>query len=452
MRKILMLLIIALLSSVTAYAVDHSEFITGPFENGSDVTKACLECHDDQATDVMKTPHWTWQREQVVDGKKVDLGKINAINNFCITTASNRVHCSECHIGYGWADKTFDFSDKTKVDCLICHDTTGTYEKDGDNSGWPKEEVKLLEVAQNVGLPVRQNCGSCHFFGGGGDAVKHGDLDSSLDYPEKRTDVHMDADGNDFQCQTCHETKNHQIPGANMATAPDGKGSFGCTKCHDQAPHKESRLNAHTASVACQTCHIPYFGREIPNQLDWDWSTAGGEVSLGNKRNVKYRKTMGTLTYGKMVKPTYAWFNGKSGVSLLGEKIDPTVVTKLAYPLGDINDKTAKIHPFKVHTGKQLYDTVNKYFITNHTYGPDGFWTTFDWKRSATIGMKNSGMAFSGEYGFAPTAMYWRLDHMVSPKEQALSCLDCHGDHGRMDWKALGYKGDPMGNPAFARK
>ena len=58
--------------------------------------------------------------------------------------------------------------------------------------------------------------------------------------------------------------------------------------------------------------------------------------------------------------------------------------------------------------------------------------------------MKESGLPFSGEYGFAPTEMYWRIDHMVSPKEKALGCLDCHGDNGRMDWKKLGYKGDPM--------
>ena len=443
MKKVFLLVAGLLLLNMTAYAIDHSEFIEGTFADGSEVTKVCLECHEDQATDFMKSPHWTWSREQVVNGKMQKLGKINSINNFCTTTSSNRVHCSECHAGYGWADESFDFTDKSKVDCLICHDTTGTYHKDGDNSGWPGEHVKLEEVAKNVGLPVRQNCTSCHAFGGGGDAVKHGDIDSSLDYPEKSADVHMDADGNDFQCQTCHETENHQIPGANMATSADGKNSFGCTKCHDAAPHEQSRLNAHTARVSCQTCHIPIFAKEIPNQLSWDWSTAGGNVTP-NKKNVTYRKTMGTQTWGTKVVPTYAWFNGKSGIYMVGDKMDPTVPTKLAYPLGDISDETAKIHPFKVHTGKQIYDSENNYFITNHIYGEDGFWTTFDWQRSATIGMKESGLPYSGQYGFAPTEMYWRLDHMVSPKEDALKCLDCHGDDGRMDWKALGYKGDPM--------
>ncbi len=116
----------------------------------------------------------------------------------------------------------------------------------------------------------------------------------------------------------------------------------------------------------------------------------------------------------------------------------------MAYPLGDINDKTAKIHPFKIHTGKQMYDTKNMYFITNHIYGEDGFWSTADWQRSAEIGMEVSGLPYSGEYGFAPTEMYWRIDHMVAPANEALGCLDCHGDNGRMDWTALGYKADPI--------
>jgi hypothetical protein len=65
--------------------------------------------------------------------------------------------------------------------------------------------------------------------------------------------------------------------------------------------------------------------------------------------------------------------------------------------------------------------------------------------------MEASGTPYSGEYDFAPTEMYWRINHMVSPKEEALSCLDCHDDSGRMDWKALGYKGDPMDNPKYSR-
>jgi len=40
---------------------------------------------------------------------------------------------------------------------------------------------------------------------------------------------------------------------------------------------------------------------------------------------------------------------------------------------------------------------------------------------------------------------------MVSPNEETLSCLDCHGDSGRLDWAALGYKADPMKDQSAAR-
>jgi len=40
--------------------------------------------------------------------------------------------------------------------------------------------------------------------------------------------------------------------------------------------------------------------------------------------------------------------------------------------------------------------------------------------------MKASGMEYSGKYEFVETAMYWGLTHEVVPKEQALSCAECH--------------------------
>ena len=95
--------------------------------------------------------------------------------------------------------------------------------------------------------------------------------------------------------------------------------------------------------------------------------------------------------------------------------------------------------------GKQIYDNKYNTLIAAHLVGKDGFWKTLDWNQAAEIGMKAAGLPYSGEYGFAETAMYWRLNHQVSVKEDALKCLDCHGDKGRLNWKKLGYKGDPMG-------
>jgi hypothetical protein len=40
---------------------DHKHLLSGPFETGQDVTAACLECHPNAASELMKTTHWTWE-------------------------------------------------------------------------------------------------------------------------------------------------------------------------------------------------------------------------------------------------------------------------------------------------------------------------------------------------------------------------------------------------------
>ncbi len=437
----------------------HKEFIEGPFTQGSEVTTQCIECHEDHAKDVMKSSHWTWELEQELPERTVTRGKKNAINNFCIAVSGNEPRCTSCHAGYGWKDDSFDFTDMTKVDCLICHDTTGTYVKDPAGAGEVLAKVNLERVAQNVGAPVRDNCGSCHFYGGGGDGVKHGDLDSSMSYPDKVTDVHMDTDGNDFQCQTCHTTESHQIAGNAMGVSPGGMSDIGCENCHEAAPHTNKRLNTHSSSIACQTCHIPEFAKNEPTKMSWDWSTAGQDIEQTKDQYGKhtYMKKKGSFVWAKNVKPQYAWYNGKADAYMAGDKMDPNAITKLTYPLGDINDAAAKIYPFKVHTGKQIYDSKQNIFITAKVFGKGGYWKTFDWDKAAKLGMEanqamlDKGIKYSGEYGFAETEMWWRINHMVAPTEQALNCNDCHNKGTRMDWKALGYQGDPMKNKAIKK-
>jgi len=176
--------------------VDHHdiEILQGPFESPQDVTKACLSCHEDAAKEIQHTTHWTWEFVNETTGQT--LGKKTLINNFCININSNEPRCTSCHVGYGWTDNTFDFSVQENVDCLVCHDTTGTYKKTPTGAGMPANELsELTAIAQSVDVTSRDTCGACHFYGGGGDEVKHGDLDSSLINPDFNLDVHMDADG-----------------------------------------------------------------------------------------------------------------------------------------------------------------------------------------------------------------------------------------------------------------
>ena len=419
---------------------DHRALLKGPFDDGPAVTAACLSCHEDAAQQVMHTSHWTWESEPVLlpgRDEPVTTGKKNSINNFCIGIQSNWPSCTTCHAGYGWKDADFDFSDETAVDCLVCHDTSGQYAK--TKTGIPAEGVDLVAAAQSAGIPTRQNCGSCHFSGGGGDAVKHGDLDQSLFYPAESIDVHMGR--HNFLCIDCHRTTDHLIGGRSISVSVDDTNNIACTDCHSTNVHADERLNAHTDAVACQTCHIPEGAVREATKMHWDWSTAGQDLPEDDH---SYLKIKGSFTYERNFVPEYHWFNGSSDRYILGDLIVPEEFTPIIRPLGYLHDPGAKIWPFKVHRASQIYDAEYDRLIVPKTAGEGGYWTEFDWDLAARLGGEATGLPYSGSYGFAPTEMYWPLSHMVAPTAGALQCNDCHGEGDRLDWEALGYYGDPL--------
>jgi octaheme c-type cytochrome (tetrathionate reductase family) len=419
---------------------DHTSLMTGPFTSGQEVTRTCLTCHEDAAHEVMQTAHWTWLGDPVqIEGQDelIAIGKANLLNNFCIGVQSNWPGCTRCHAGYGWENAGFDFSSQENVDCLVCHDQSGGYVK--ATAGLPAEDVDLVAAAQSVGTPTRENCGYCHFNGGGGNGVKHGDLDESLYYPTEDIDVHMGS--LNFQCVDCHQTENHEISGRSMSVSVDSINQVYCTDCHNQTPHEDDRINAHVDTVACQTCHIPSGALRDPTKMEWDWSTAGQDLPEDLHT---YLRIKGSFIYESNFIPEYAWYNGANDRYLLGDTIDPTAITVMNMPYGDINDPAALIWPFKIHRGSQIYDAIYNYFQQPQTAGEGGYWTTFDWDSALRNGSEATGLPYSGSYGFAPTEMYWPLSHMVVPADQALQCTACHGENSRMDWEALGYYGDPM--------
>ncbi len=103
----------------------------------------------------MQTAHWEWLGDEVEvpghEGKR-RIGKKNLINNFCISSIGNEVACMKCHAGYGWADSTFDFSRSENVDCLVCHEHSGTYVK--GEAGLPKSESRSSRRRQIGGDPL----------------------------------------------------------------------------------------------------------------------------------------------------------------------------------------------------------------------------------------------------------------------------------------------------------
>ena len=468
-----MIAAIALLVGSTLGSVvlagNHSTYVgKGPFKSGPDVTRKCIGCHEKETKDFMATVHWTWSSEQVVNGKKISLGKKNALNNFCIGLPSNWPRCTSCHAGYGWKNADFDFTKAENVDCLSCHDTTGTYKKfptsaghpvyEGETKEFPKGKpwspVDLVKVAQSVDAPTRAACGACHFYGGGGDHIKHGDLDSSMTNPTPEIDIHMGGPKK-MVCQECHKSKDHSMKGqAISVSVGTGPRAMGCTDCHKVEGHKNAALDLHAKKVACQTCHIPYFAKDRPTMVWWDWSTAGKDVKPEDVPKDKYGektydKMKGDFRWEKDVVPAYFWYDGSIDRYLAGDKIDPSKAVKLSAAKGGRKDPNARIFPFKLMRGKQAYDSGNNTIAFVNVFGPpgsDAYWAKYDWNAAIAAGMKAAGQPYSGKYGFVETSMVWPVNHMVVPKAQALKCDDCHGGKGRLDWKALGYKGDPR-NP-----
>lgn len=429
------------------------------------VTRNCLACHEKEGQAILRTAHWNWHGASpytVGHEKRIDLGKKSAtINNFCINLNGNWPRCTSCHIGYGWEDQDFDFTDMTRIDCLVCHDTTGKYKKAPPAAGFPQKNLDLVTIAQNVGRPSRSTCGmNCHFRGGGGDAVKHGDMSSILEKPDKQHDVHMGVSGGglNFKCQDCHKTRNHMISGRSISV-PAVEGDLSCEYCHTDKPHVgreliDHHLNKHTRHVACQTCHIPLYSKGSPTKIFWDWSTAGQNCEITKDKYGKpnYAKKKGNFQWKEAVKPTYFWYNGTVKRYLLGDRVDEHGPTDLTQPMGSINDPASRIYPFKLHRGKQISDKVYKYLITPKLW--DGFWKHWDWGKAAAEGMQASGLPYSGQYEFVETVMYWGLTHEVVPKENALACAECHAAltkapycgkcHQKrpdVDFKALVYKG-----------
>lgn len=497
-------------AAVSESTADHSKFpiLQREFTSGPEVTTACLSCHTEADDQMMHSIHFKWKFDNPRTGQQ--LGKSVVVNSFCGNVAGNEPRCTSCHAGYGWDDMSnppprqstvgtgWDVTlprptpaskQSNAVDCLACHDKSGQYTKGATMAGHvPVEPVKLgmktitgamawavdLKLAaQSVGMPGRENCGNCHFYGGGGDNVKHGDLSSALYNPTKEVDVHMATEGLNFTCSTCHVTDKHQWSGSRydvLATDPHGgdvkpgarRDVATCESCHSNTPHpiasegglnplmavRGMKLNDHTDKIACQTCHIPEFARGgVATKTLWDWSTAG---QLDDGKMIKrheytqsdgkelhtYLSTKGDFDWGEDVVPYYSWFNGQIDYTLADATIDPSQTVEINRLGGTQGGADTRIWPFKRMIGRQAYDSGNNRLAYSHVWGPEtdtAFWTNFDWGNAVEAGMKAAGADYSGEFGFVDTHMYWPITHMVAPATEALECQSCHAKDGRLE-------------------
>lgn len=478
----------------------HKGYFT---ENTYTGTKDCLYCHGKIGDEILTTGHWKWRNlaTGLTGFENEEHGKADIINNFCIAIPSNEGRCTQCHIGYGWADKNFDFSDPKKIDCLVCHDQTGTYSKAPTTAGLPPATVDLQKVAQSVGqsaTPTRKACLFCHKDAGGGENIKHGDLSKDLEATTCEYDVHMGRDvpgvcsGGEMSCVDCHDVKrdvngkaiSHGIGGMVYHSTDEGAMKT-CEDCHGSAPgiHAgttvQNIVNSHT-TLACQVCHIPAFARKISTQTEWYWGDAGQDISPIPKDPVTgrdtYSKMKGTFVWKTNVRPELRYYDGKWNKALIGvndeftatdERANPSGRTKvpavLAAPTATRATPGAKIYTFKKMIGNTPAAKIGPdrwKFVVPHLFGtaggPNAYWSRYNWDLALQDGYNYNITKYGtyvyqlGSYGFPDTEMLLAVNHEVAPKAKALGkngCTDCHG-YDYIDWKALGCTGDPI-SPSF---
>jgi hypothetical protein len=99
------------IEAAKAYDVDIHElyFDLRPYEG----TQSCLMCHEEEAAGVLDMGHFKWsgKAENIVGMEDMQIGKRDLLNNFCVAVPSNEARCTQCHVGYGWADASFDFNE-----------------------------------------------------------------------------------------------------------------------------------------------------------------------------------------------------------------------------------------------------------------------------------------------------------------------------------------------------
>lgn len=449
-------------ANIPPSTADHSQFeiLQQDFASGPAVTEACLTCHTEADVQLHATVHWNWEFEHPETGQL--LGKRHVINNSTLAIEGNVAYCATCHNGYGLSSQDFDFTASESIDCLSCHDTTGEYEKLPGAAGHPayepteyppgsgniREPPDLSEIAQQVGPTSRETCGSCHFSRQAVNPVIHGQLPSVLLEPNHTQDVHMDTERLDFSCSTCHEPQKHAFfasqywPVSMREDVPGHLVHATCVSCHEGSNvHPDVKLNQHMDRVACQTCHIPTYGRAGPTMTAWDWSTAGRTDDNGNpmvERNADdllvYDSRYGSFEWGENLIPEYVWFTGTITYTKVGDPIPPDQAVVINELGGSYADPQAQLWPVARLRGHQPYDTENNYLVAIKLYGNEesAFWNSFNWNAAIQAAMQDADVPYSGQYGFVETDRYWLLNHMVAPADEAVRCGSCHSRDGRL--------------------
>lgn len=421
--------LVALLQASSAWGAEHPGRAQIE-KDGYDGPSTCEKCHPGKAREFLGTVHWKHaSRVDNVPGldPKQEYGMKNRIYTMCngndivnhlkeipknAAGKTKFTGCNTCHPGDGDAGSTGPAAEAS-VDCLVCHSTDYDFRK---RKAYRDEQGRVVmgqdrstKAAMAIGKPAVKNCMTCHESAGGGVYVKRGFAFT------KDTDVHA-AKG--MVCVDCHASKNHRIPtGYDPNNWANDGVRVACADCHGDEPHESADYNAHTAKIACQTCHIPRTGGAVAK-----------DFTVWEQGSDKFYEPTTLKKDANETVPVYAWY-------------DQTVRNEPHFigPNGSRKGGKSKLYPFKIYMGKAFYDAKTGQLLSMDFAAPTATGDTRAGVESAarTLGMKNpAAVAKNALPGWQ--TIYFGSNHLVT-KTKALNCINCHGVNGVLNFRALGY-------------
>jgi hypothetical protein len=448
-------------------------------ENGYEGAATCTMCHEDALDEITHSVHWyVSAKVRNVEGlpdsswwgmvnRECALAGTTALANWTAATAGHftpaSAGCGMCHIAALSspplpAGREATEQEAASVDCLICHAATydmtrrKTLVTNADGERHWGQDRSLAAALSITRRPTAEACLRCH---------EHA---FSLDYKRgtpftPTNDLHA-AMG--MSCSTCHVTRQHKIAKGQLESdmvandLPDVPVL--CSNCHGSEPHHgeaAAELNAHTAKLGCQACHIPTASGVVSE----DWSKPVKDDRGG--RHSALSKYDGLPAIAGIWVPT---------VEI--ERQHPALMWRvpnranaacaqswMAFPTTTRTTAGAKIYPVRALTQIMLFDKKLKMhqapgmgFLAREPKLQDFplllapnreiYNRTGDVQKALEAGMRPYapvGLRWSGEWVpmKVPGSSFISVNHGV--KRMGYSCRDCHSPHGVIDFATLGY-------------
>ena len=362
--------------------------------------RACLDCHPD-AANVMKTAHWHWLGDEVTipghDGTTPHRQEEPASTTSASRRSGNEISCTKCHAGYGWCDDTFDFSEAENVDCLVCHEHTGTYVK--GVGGLPTKDTDLAgggPLGRHAAARELPHLPRLRRRRPGGEARRprlvaraplrrRGRAHRPLRLPLRR--LPHGARPPAARPRLLGERRGRERRGLHRLPLD--------ARARRRAPQRPPR-RAWPARPATSR-PTPRSSRPRPRGTG-----ARPATRRARRTRTSTCKIKGEFTYEQDALPEYRWFNLSVDRYLLGDKIDATKPAVAQPAAGDIRDPSGAHLAVQGAPGQAALRRQNAYLLAagDRRQGRLLDATSTGTAPSASA-PRPPGLAYSGKYGFA---------------------------------------------------